>query len=178
MTDKQSQATTLARQVSTALPVAQELHRAGWSYSRIADHLQSEGIPTPSRWKGKPTSWHGKSVKRLLDQAKHNTARTTQQTTAEEEPPGSEQGADPTAASPAGKREAERPYATVDVSGAVTITTTTGSITESGVRVTINPPDPSSPSSTPLESSLIERVDTLTLLAILFPGSSLSSRRV
>ena len=86
MTNKQSQATTLARQVSTALPVAQELHQAGWSYSRIADHLQSEGVPTPSRWKGKPTSWHGKIVKRLLDQAKQHTAPPAMQSTAEEEP--------------------------------------------------------------------------------------------
>lgn len=69
MTEKQDQAAALSQQVSAALPMAKELRRAGWSFARIAEHLDSEGVPTPSRWKGKPSRWNYKSVKRLLDQA-------------------------------------------------------------------------------------------------------------
>ena len=69
MTEKQDQPQEQANPVAGVLPKAQELRNAGWSLRRIADHLQSEGVPSPTRWKGKPTRWTVRTVKRLLEQA-------------------------------------------------------------------------------------------------------------
>ena len=68
MTEKKDPSPPTPQQVATALPIAQELRAGGWNFTRIADHLASEGIPTPSRWKGQPTRWTGRRVKHLLEQ--------------------------------------------------------------------------------------------------------------
>lgn len=113
MTDKQDQEAALARQVSAALPMAQDLRRAGWSLARIADHLDSEGVPTPSRWKGKPTRWNGKSVKRLLDQAVNG---------------------EPTAPrTPDPPQESEQPSSPINVTGPITVTAPGVAITLTGL---------------------------------------------
>ena len=153
MSDKQNHPHPRTERASEYLPIIQDLHRAGWSLSRIADHLQAEGIPSPMRWRGKPARWHGTTVQRVLAQAPPREAADNESAPATR----------PT------ETPEQRPYATVDVSGAVTITTTTGPITESGVRVTITPPLPHS--SPPSENSLIERVDTATLLALSWPST-------
>lgn len=67
MADKQDQSKDQAQQAASVLPSIQVLRRAGWSLRRIADHFQAEGVPTPTRWKGKPTRWTARAVKRLLD---------------------------------------------------------------------------------------------------------------
>ena len=122
MTDKKDQATALARQVAAALPMAQELRRAGWSFNRIADHLDADGIPTPSRWKGKPTRWNGKSVKRLLDQAGH-----VDKTAAPEQPSPSEQPSTPEQPS-----LPEQPPKPITVTGPITVTAPGVAITLTG----------------------------------------------
>ena len=68
MTEKQDQPQDQAAATSV-LSMVQELRNAGWSLRRIADHLQAEGLPSPTRWKGKPTRWTVRTVKRILEQA-------------------------------------------------------------------------------------------------------------
>ena len=69
MTEKQDQPHDPAATSVDVLALAQELQNAGWSLRRIADHLQAEGFPSPTRWKGKPTRWTIRTVKRILEQA-------------------------------------------------------------------------------------------------------------
>ena len=152
MSDKQNHPHSRAERASEYLPIIQDLHGAGWSLNRIADHLQAEGLPSPMRWRGKPARWHGSTVQRVLAQAPPRVAADNK----------------PALATPPTAAAEQRPYATVDVSGAVTITTTTGPITDSGVRVTITPPSPYP--APPPENSLIARVDTATLLALSWPS--------
>ena len=52
----------------SVLPVIKSLRTAGWSHRRIADYLQTEGYPSPTRWKGQPARWTVKMVQRLLEQ--------------------------------------------------------------------------------------------------------------
>lgn len=66
--EKRDQEQDQVQQVAGVLSMVRELSGAGWSLRRIADHLQSEGSPTPTRWKGKPTRWTARTVKRLLEQ--------------------------------------------------------------------------------------------------------------
>ena len=154
MAGKQNHPHSRAERASEYLPLIQDLHRAGWSFSRIAEHLQAEGIPSPMRWRGKPARWHGNTVQRVLAQAQ----------------PGVDAENKPASTTPSVEPPEQQPYATVDVSGAVTITTSTGPITESGVRVTITPPPSHTPPPAPSQNSLIERVDTATLLALSWPA--------
>jgi hypothetical protein len=67
--EQQEQSEDQAQQAASVLPSIQVLRRAGWSLRRIADHFQSQGVPSPTRWKGKPTRWTARGVKRLLDLA-------------------------------------------------------------------------------------------------------------
>ena len=67
--EKRDQQQSQVQQAAGVLPMVRELRGAGWSFRRIADHLQSEGVPSPTRWKGKPTRWTVRTVKRLLEQA-------------------------------------------------------------------------------------------------------------
>lgn len=69
MAEKQEQSEDQAQQAASVLPLIQVLRSAGWSLRRIADHFQSQGIPSPTRWKGKPARWTARAVKRLLDLA-------------------------------------------------------------------------------------------------------------
>ena len=155
MPDKQKHPHSRAERVSEFLPIIQDLHRAGWSFSRIADHLQAQGIPSPMRWRGKPARWHGNTVQRVLGHA----------------PPREDVDNKPAPATPPAETPPQRAAALVDVSGAVTITTATGPVTESGVRVTIIPSPPPEPTPSPWKDSLIERVDTPTLLALSWPST-------
>ena len=56
------------RPPESVLPLIKALRSAGWSLRRIADHLQAEGYPSPTRWKGQPARWTVKMVQRLLEQ--------------------------------------------------------------------------------------------------------------
>lgn len=69
MTEKQDQPPAPAATRTPVLSMVQELRNAGWSLRRIADHLQAEGFPSPTRWKGKPTRWTVRTVKRILETA-------------------------------------------------------------------------------------------------------------
>lgn len=67
MTEKQDQPQPPAPAAESALSMVQELRNAGWSLRRIADHLQAEGLPSPTRWKGKSARWTVRTVKRILE---------------------------------------------------------------------------------------------------------------
>lgn len=151
MADKHSEAQDLVRQAATGRAMAQDLRRAGWSLSRIAEHLQAEGVPAPSRWRGKPSRWNGPAVKRLLA----------------EKPPEAE-------TEPSSESVSEAQPMTITATGpmiangspvAITVTAS-GIVVSASAPVTINtraaPPSPEPVS----QRSLIERVDTPTLLAL------------
>lgn len=151
MTDKHSGAQDLVRQAATARAVAQDLRRAGWSLSRIAEHLQAEGVPAPSRWRGKPSRWNGPAVKRLLA----------------EKPPEVE-------TEPSSEPVSEPQPMTITATGpmlangspvAITVTAS-GIVVSASAPVTINT-RVAPPSTEPVsQRSFIERVDTPTLLAL------------
>ena len=69
MNEKRDQQQGQVQQAAGVLPMVRALRGAGWSFRRIADHLQSEDVPSPTRWKGKPTRWTVRTVKRVLEQA-------------------------------------------------------------------------------------------------------------
>ena len=151
MTDEHREAQDVVRQAATGRAMAQELRRAGWSLNRIAEHLQAEGVPTPSRWRGKPSRWNGPAVKRLLAEKPPEAETKASAEVVNEEVPVTITATGPMIAngSPV----------------AITVTAS-GIVVSASAPVTINtramPPAPPPPP----RPSLIERVDTPTLLAL------------
>ena len=69
MAEKFDQEQEQAQQAGGVLLTVRELQGAGWSLRRIADYFESQGTPSPTRWKGKPARWTPRTVKRLLDKS-------------------------------------------------------------------------------------------------------------
>lgn len=141
MSSKQAQALHDA----AVLPTVQELWSAGWSLRRIAEHLQTEGVPAPRRG----SRWSHKAVKRILDRAGPSTeAAATAPRSGPESP-----------ATPAGVLGP----VSVTTSGAVMITAT-GPVSTSGpVTVTTGT---SQAAETTEPAPVIERLRSATPLAL------------
>jgi len=135
VTEKQDQPQDQAADHTSVLSMVQELRNAGWSLRRIADHLQAEGFPSPTRWKGKPTRWTVRTVKRILEQ-----------TTPEDQPSSAESQPQP-----------------MTFTGPITVVAT-GTLRFAG-PVTMNGPEFSREDSTPKErpeGSIVEQMTAAT----------------
>ena len=153
MFDGENAAAGIVKEISDARPVIQDLRRLGWSYNRIADHLNTSDVTSPTRWKGKPAPWHGKSVKRFMNQPPPDAPSPPTASSAPPDPPPAPSAPpDPPAASSAPHLpsipSSALPYPSNQVNGAITVEANGVAITLQGVSGTVTVTCPVPRSST------------------------------
>ncbi len=134
MSDKESSASGIVQEIAKTLAMIQHLRIAAWSYSRIAVHLNESGIPSLTRWKGQPSPWHGKSVKRFIETAPPSPEELRK---AVSEPPDPKLPPDASSPPDLDPSSVDPAPATIKVNGPITVTANRVAITLTGVGGTV-----------------------------------------